>query len=63
MKEVQAMPEDPGHFLRFDSLEYSGKIYPFFEKKIEFIGDSITSGGCCRSSHGTGLDSRFLQLR
>lgn len=45
MKEVQAMPEDPGHFLRFDSLEYSGKIYPLsFEKKIEFIGDSITSG-------------------
>lgn len=45
-KEVQAMPDDPSAMLLVDMVETDGLLYelPGRERKIEFIGDSITSG-------------------
>lgn len=45
-KEVQAMNEDNGHFLRVNKIFFDGDFLPVLEKpyKFEFIGDSITSG-------------------
>lgn len=46
IKEIQPMQIDPQCFMAVHSLECDGKLYPVEEKeyKIEFIGDSITSG-------------------
>ena len=46
LKEVQAMPTDERHCLQIHSLRTEGEFLPIEEKpyKIEFIGDSITSG-------------------
>ncbi len=46
VKEVQAMAGDPNHILQISHLKTDGVLYevPEKEMKIEFIGDSITSG-------------------
>lgn len=46
LKEVQAMPSDEGHCLQIHSIRTDGVFLPVKEKpyKLEFIGDSITSG-------------------
>ncbi len=46
MKDTQAMPDDPDSFLHIRKILYEGKIAKPENKKyrIEFIGDSITSG-------------------
>ena len=47
LKDVQAMPEDPAHLLQVTALEYSdGEFLPLPPPRcrLEFIGDSITSG-------------------
>ncbi|MCM3134345.1 GDSL-type esterase/lipase family protein [Paenibacillus polysaccharolyticus] len=46
IKDVQAMSVDPGHSLQFHAVKADGTFLPIEEKpfKIEFIGDSITSG-------------------
>ncbi|WP_145335193.1 SGNH/GDSL hydrolase family protein [Paenibacillus xylanexedens] len=46
IKDVQAMSVDPGHSLQFHAVKAEGTFLPVEEKalKIEFIGDSITSG-------------------
>lgn len=46
VKDVQAMSADPGCLLQFHALKSDGAFLPVEEKpyKIEFIGDSITSG-------------------
>ena len=45
-KEVQAMPNDPDAMLLLQEIETDGKLYdlPAADLKIEFIGDSLTSG-------------------
>lgn len=46
IKEVQLMPQDEHHCLNVYAVKLDGDILPVKEKnlKIEFIGDSITSG-------------------
>lgn len=46
LKDVQAMSGDTAHALLFHSLRTDGEILPapVFANRIEFIGDSITSG-------------------
>lgn len=46
VKDVQAMSGDPGRFLQIHAVKMDGKFLPVADKphKIEFIGDSITSG-------------------
>ncbi len=46
LKEVQAMPSDDKHCMQIHALRTDGHFLPVEEKKykIEFIGDSITSG-------------------
>jgi hypothetical protein len=46
IKDVQAMSGDPGNSLKFHAVKADGTFLPVEEKtlKIEFIGDSITSG-------------------
>lgn len=46
VKEVQAMSGDPDCSLQIHSVRFDGEFLPVEEKpvKIEFIGDSITSG-------------------
>lgn len=47
LKEVQAMHQDPGHLLQILGLQYAdGEFLPLPEPKyrLEFVGDSITSG-------------------
>lgn len=46
VKDVQAMSADPGCLLQFHALKSDGTFLPVEDKpyKIEFIGDSITSG-------------------
>ena len=45
-KEVQAMPNDPDAMLLLEYIETDGDVYPLPEPalRIEFIGDSLTSG-------------------
>ena len=45
-KEVQAMPNDADAMLFLDRVETDGQLYklPAYDMKIEFIGDSLTSG-------------------
>lgn len=45
-KDTQAMSDDPDCQVMIHSLRYDGEFYPVEDKplKIEFIGDSITSG-------------------
>ncbi|MDF2587467.1 MAG: GDSL-like lipase/acylhydrolase family [Anaerocolumna sp.] len=46
IKDVQAMSGDSAHSLQIHSVKFDGEFMPIEEKpyKIEFIGDSITSG-------------------
>jgi len=46
IKEVQPMQYDPASFLKIHSVQCNGKLYPVKKRKykIEFVGDSITSG-------------------
>ena len=46
IKEVQLMPQDEHHCLNVYAVKLDGEILPVKDKnlKIEFIGDSITSG-------------------
>ncbi|MGN7762426.1 GDSL-type esterase/lipase family protein [Paenibacillus sp. 22594] len=46
VKEVQAMSEDPACLLQFHAVKGDGEFLPVADKpyKMEFIGDSITSG-------------------
>ncbi|WP_410770317.1 GDSL-type esterase/lipase family protein [Fontibacillus sp. BL9] len=46
VKEVQAMSGDPGCSLQIHALKFDGQFLPVEDKpyKLEFIGDSITSG-------------------
>lgn len=46
VKEVQAMNGDPGAYLQFHALRTDGSFLPVEAKpyRLEFIGDSITSG-------------------
>ena len=47
LKDVQAMHDDPAHLLQITGLEYAGgEFLPLPEPKyrLEFVGDSITSG-------------------
>lgn len=47
LKEVQAMHQDPGHLLQIVGLQYAdGEFLQLPEPKyrLEFVGDSITSG-------------------
>lgn len=46
IKEVQPMQDDPDSFLKVCSVQCDGQLLPAPERKrkIEFIGDSITSG-------------------
>lgn len=53
IKEVQAMPEDPDTYLWIHGLAGDGEFHPLPEPacRMEFIGDSITSGeGSCGST-------------
>lgn len=45
-KDLQAMSDDANSFIHIHALRHDGKFYPVEEKKLklEFIGDSITSG-------------------
>ncbi len=45
-KDVQSMPEDSRHFMVIHAIETDGVLTSYINKKnkIEFIGDSITSG-------------------
>ena len=47
LKDVQAMNDDPVHLLQITGLEYAGGEFlslPEPEYRLEFVGDSITSG-------------------
>ncbi|WP_310551240.1 SGNH/GDSL hydrolase family protein [Paenibacillus glufosinatiresistens] len=46
LKDIQAMSEDPGALLQIHALRFDGDLLPVADKplKIEFVGDSITSG-------------------
>lgn len=46
VKDVQAMSGDPSCYLQVHAVKFDGQFLPVEEKpyKIEFIGDSITSG-------------------
>ncbi|HHU74283.1 MAG TPA: SGNH/GDSL hydrolase family protein [Clostridiales bacterium] len=46
LKELQAMSDDPGCYLQIHAIKCDGEFSPVEEKpyKIEFIGDSISSG-------------------
>ncbi|MFR3792088.1 MAG: GDSL-type esterase/lipase family protein [Blautia massiliensis (ex Durand et al. 2017)] len=47
LKDVQAMHDDPDHFLQITGLSYpEGRFLPLPEPawRLEFVGDSITSG-------------------
>ena len=45
-KDLQAMSDDGDSYIHIHALRYDGKLFPVKEKelKLEFIGDSITSG-------------------
>ncbi len=45
-KDLQAMSDDGASYIRIHALRCDGRFYPVKEKsmKLEFIGDSITSG-------------------
>jgi len=60
IKEVQAMSEDPEHILNIYSIKTDGDVIPRDENrkfKIEFIGDSITSG---EGTVGTDADGMWI---
>lgn len=55
VKEVQPMQNDPMSFLKVHGVECDGLLYPIKKRpyKIEFIGDSITSGEGLAGSRDT----------
>ena len=46
MKETQCMPDHPAATVKLHSLRFEGELLPLpeYDLKIEFIGDSLTSG-------------------
>ena len=47
LKDVQAMHDDPDHFLLIEALAFEGGTFlplPEPAYRLEFVGDSITSG-------------------
>ncbi len=46
LKEVQAMSDDPAHLLQVRALRFDGTFVPLppVTRRIEFLGDSLTSG-------------------
>ena len=65
LKDVQAMPDEPDHFLQITALGVrDGEFLPLPAPayRLEFIGDSITSGeGANRRQTGGGLGQRLFQ--
>ena len=61
LKEVQAMPEDPDTCLLLHGLQGDGAFYPLPEPecRIEFIGDSITSG---EGSYGSTAEQDWISM-
>lgn len=61
IKDVQAMNADPEHCINVYSVQLDGEILPVKERplKMEFIGDSITSG---EGTIGTGPDEDWLSM-
>ena len=60
-RELQAMEEDTDVFLTVKSLRTDGELYPVKERKLklEFIGDSITSG---EGTYGAVPDTDWLAM-
>lgn len=61
VKEVQAMPGDPEAYLAICGLWGDGAFYPLPEPacRIEFIGDSITSG---EGSYGSTIEQDWIAM-
>lgn len=61
IKEVQAMSEDSGNVLNVYAIKTDGEILPVSDRKlkIEFIGDSITSG---EGAMGNGEDEDWISF-
>lgn len=61
IKEVQAMNGDASHCLKIHEIRHDGETVPVKDRelKIEFIGDSITSG---EGSVGTGEDEDWISF-
>ncbi|MBE5931104.1 MAG: GDSL family lipase [Lachnospiraceae bacterium] len=61
IKEVQAMSEDPDTYLVIHGLCGDGEFYPLPEPdcRIEFIGDSITSG---EGSYGSTVEQDWISM-
>lgn len=61
VKEVQAMPGDPAAYLAICGLSGDGAFYPLPEPacRIEFIGDSITSG---EGSYGSTVEQDWIAM-
>jgi len=61
LKEVQAMSGDEKHCMQIHALRTDGQFIPVKEKpyKIEFIGDSITSG---EGSMGATLEEDWISM-
>lgn len=63
LKDVQAMADDAAHRLSIKSLTHDGRLSspPPFDLRMEFIGDSITSGeGCVGARMETEWISAFF---
>ena len=67
LKDVQAMPVDPRHLLQITALEYDGGDFqplPAPQMRLEFVGDSITSGeGAIGAQRETDWVSAFFLPR
>lgn len=61
IKDVQAMNADSKHCINVYAVQLDGEILPVEERplKMEFIGDSITSG---EGTIGTGPDEEWLSM-
>lgn len=61
IKDVQAMSCDPEHCINVYAVKLDGEILPVEDRplKIEFIGDSITSG---EGTIGTGPDEDWISM-
>ena len=60
LRDTPSMPEDEENFLQLLSLSFEGELLPLPEPslRLEFIGDSLTSGeGCCGAPEHMEWDS------